>query len=843
MSSPPPEVEKGLELSESILLSATYDGTLGKAVIKFYQLRDQRVYLWYDDTGHKPYCFVRMEKMDDELRASLLSRSDVSAIDYVERRDLLNDKVVKLAKIITRDPLVIGGSGEKAIRNITTAWEADIKYYENYLYDSGLIPGALYEVQNRRIIPVHFDSTFPIGKVLTGRNQQDGDFHKAREEWVNLLSQPLPVIRRVALDIEVVAPEKDRLPNPDEAKHPVIAVSLVSNDGLKEVYLLNRPNTQLGFRSVDPEVQLHRADDETVLLSHLFKKIQEYPCIITFNGDDFDLRYLYNRAKVIGLQRADIPITMGRDFTSIKNGIHIDLYKTFINRSLQIYAFGNRYVEHSLNGVSAGLLGESKIEFDGFIGDLPLYELARYCYQDSLLAFKLTSFDNDLLMKLLLVISRVAKMPIDDVSRLGVSNWIRSMMYFEHRKRGALIPRKEELEKIGSSSSTAIIKGKKYKGGMVVNPTTGVHFNVSVLDFSSLYPSIIKVNNLSYETVRCVHQEDKLNLIKGTDHWICKKRRGISSLVIGSLRDVRVDYYKQLPLVKGLNASEKSLYQVVSQALKVILNASYGVMGADLYPLYCLPVADATASIGRNVITETIEKAKKIGMEVVYGDTDSLFLKAPTTDQIERITKWASDELGVELELEKTYRYVAFSSRKKNYLGVMADGSVDIKGLTGKKSHVPRFIRDGFYDAVATLSKVRSESDFKNATQEIKEDIRKRALRLRQGDVPLEQLAFHVMLGKSIEGYAKGIKPQHVRAAEQLRAIGKREIRAGNIIQYVKTIGREGVKPLELAKPSEIDKKKYEEMMQSTFDQLLDSLGYSFDEVLGATRLEDLFWK
>ncbi len=416
-------------------------------------------------------------------------------------------------------------------------------------------------------------------------------------------------------------------------------------------------------------------------------------------------------------------------------------------------------------------------------------------------------------------------------------------MYLEQRKRGALIPRKEELEKIGSSSSTAIIKGKKYKGGMVVNPTTGVHFNVSVLDFSSLYPSIIKVNNLSYETVRCVHQEDKLNLIKGTDHWICKKRRGISSLVIGSLRDVRVDYYKQLPLVKGLNASEKSLYQVVSQALKVILNASYGVMGADLYPLYCLPVADATASIGRNVITETIEKAKKIGMEVVYGDTDSLFLKAPTTDQIERITKWASDELGVELELEKTYRYVAFSSRKKNYLGVMADGSVDIKGLTGKKSHVPRFIRDGFYDAVATLSKVRSESDFKNATQEIKEDIRKRALRLRQGDVPLEQLAFHVMLGKSIEGYAKGIKPQHVRAAEQLRAIGKREIGAGNIIQYVKTIGREGVKPLELAKLSEIDKKKYEEMMQSTFDQLLDSLGYSFDEVLGATRLEDLFWK
>ncbi len=382
-----------------------------------------------------------------------------------------------------------------------------------------------------------------------------------------------------------MAPEKDRLPNPDEARHPVIAVSLVSSDGNKEVYLLNRPHVQLGFRSIDPEVQLYRLDSETVLITRLFETIQKYPCIVTFNGDDFDLRYLYNRAKVLGIEKNVIPITMGRDFTSIRNGIHIDLYKTFINRSLQIYAFGNKYVEHSLNGVSRGILGEAKIDFDGFIGDLPLYELARYCYQDSLLTFRLSSFDDNLLMKLLLVISRVAKMPIDDVSRLGVSNWIRSMMYFEHRKQNALIPRKEELEAIGSSSSTAIIKGKKYKGGMVVNPTTGVHFKVAVLDFSSLYPSIIKVNNLSYETVRCVHQEDKTNLIKGTDHWVCKRRRGISSLVIGSLRDVRVDYYKQLPAAKGLSADEKSLYQVVSQALKVILNASYGVMGAALFPL------------------------------------------------------------------------------------------------------------------------------------------------------------------------------------------------------------------------------------------------------------------
>ena len=73
---------------------------------------------------------------------------------------------------------------------------------------------------------------------------------------------------------------------------------------------------------------------------------------------------------------------------------------------------------------------------------------------------------------------------------------------------------------------------------------------------------------------------------------------------------------------------QKQLYTVVSQALKVILNASYGVMGAEIFPLYCLPVAEATTAVGRYTILETIEKCKSVGIEVLYGDTDSLFLKA-----------------------------------------------------------------------------------------------------------------------------------------------------------------------------------------------------------------------
>ena len=160
-------------------------------------------------------------------------------------------------------------------------------------------------------------------------------------------------------------------------------------------------------------------------------------------------------------------------------------------------------------------------------------------------------------------------------------------MYYEHRKNNFLIPRRNELDnKSAGMANDAVIKDKKYRGGMVVEPIEGIHFDVTVLDFASLYPSIIKVNNLSYETVRCNHEECKKNMIPQTNHWVCTKKNGLTSLIIGSLRDLRVNYYKSQSKKPDISEEERQLYLVVTQALKVILNASYGVMGAEIFPLY-----------------------------------------------------------------------------------------------------------------------------------------------------------------------------------------------------------------------------------------------------------------
>ena len=216
---------------------------------------------------------------------------------------------------------------------------------------------------------------------------------------------------------------------------------------------------------------------------------------------------------------------MMRDSATLQKGVHLDLYRTFSNRAFQIYAFGQKYTDFSLNSVCKGILGEEKIDHGVEIDNMTYYQIAKYCQNDARLTYKLTSFNSDLLMNLLVVITRIARMPIDDIARMGVSQWIRSLMYYEHRKNNFLIPRRNELDsKSAGMANDAVIKDKKYRGGMVVEPIEGIHFDVTVMDFASLYPSIIKVNNLSYETVRCNHEECKKNMIPQTNHWVCTKR-------------------------------------------------------------------------------------------------------------------------------------------------------------------------------------------------------------------------------------------------------------------------------------------------------------------------------
>jgi len=827
------------DLDESLLVSASYDGERQRAVLKLYRERDETIHLWYDDTGHMPYCLSDLEPGELRTLPDLASHPGLERLEQVKKYEPLGDEERVYTKIVAKDPLSIGGRPSGSIRDIIPkAWEADIRYYECYIFDRDLKVGMPHSIQDSHLRELPYRVSREVAdsiEELFGKEPTEVQEHLTR--WVSLLECPVPDYRRIALDIEVGSPVATRMPSAEQAEDPVIAVGLVDHKDREQIFLLRREGIELG--QLPEGAQVRFFEDERGLLEATFAVIAEYPFVITFNGDDFDLRYLYHRAERLGLLRDQIPIELTRDAASLSLGVHVDLYKFFFNRSIQVYAFGQRYREITLEDIGDSLLGAGKLKIEGSFTELSYGALADYCLRDAEITMHLTKLEHGLVLKLSTVLARISRTPIDDLTRQGVSGWIRNMLRYEHRRRNWLIPRPEGiLETKGAAATKAIIDGKKYRGAEVISPEAGVHFDVPVLDFQSMYPSIISRYNLSYETVRCPHPECKTNKVPDTPHWVCIKKRGISSLVIGSLRDLRVKWYKPKSKDKHLPKTTVDWYNTIQNSLKVLLNASYGVFGSEAFFLYCPPVAEATASIGRYAITQTIEKARATGMKVVYGDTDSIFLEAPSQGQVQKLIAWSEQTLGMELDIDKVYRYAVFSARKKNYLGVYPDGSVDIKGLTGKKRNTPEFLKKVFFEMIRILSGVSSPDDFEKAKERIQELVKSSYTKLRRREYSLEDLAFNVMISRAPSRYTK-TTPQHVKAAQQLQRAG-REVMPGDVISYVKVAGSVGVKPIQLARIDEVDVGKYAEYVNGTFEQVLDALDIDVGQVAGAPRL-DLF--
>ncbi|MBN1682975.1 DNA-directed DNA polymerase I [Candidatus Bathyarchaeota archaeon] len=820
------------DLPTSYLLSAGYDGSKQKAYLRLYEPISQQIYLWYDNTNHLPYCISKLPIKELEKDTRIINHEGYFFMEEVKKYDSLKDKEINVTKIVAHDPLSIGGGRGTPIRNLLEkSWESRITYYQCFIYDRGLITGMPYRIENGNLVEVgytlHQDTENKLDNIL---KSIEPEFREDMKEWTRLLQCPVPKIRRVAVDIEVRPSVRNRMPSADEATDPIIAVGISGNDGYRRILLLNDMGIEIEAPVVlGANVEIYT--DEKKLIQEVFKVLDDFPVILTFNGDEFDFKFLHNRAKNLGLPESENPIIMGRRFAFLKNGVHLDLYRFFLNRSIQGYAFGNRYRENTLNEISSNLINMKKIDIEDII-TLNINELAQYCMQDADITYQLTAFNHDLVMNLIMLLTRISKMIMEDVTRQGVSRWILALMEYEHRNRDWLIPNTEDiLESKGSISTTSIIKGKKYQGAIVRDPKPGTHFNVTVCDFASLYPSAIRNWNLSYDTILCPHQECRKNIVPGTPHWVCTKKRGMASLIIGSLRDLRVLWYKPLSKDRNLVSEERQYYDVVQQALKVFLNASYGVFGAESFPLYCPPFAESTAAVGRYAMTKAVDHSQELGIEVIYGDTDSVFLENPSKNQIENLVHWADSELGIDLDIDKTYRYAIFSSRKKNYLGVYPDGKLDIKGLTGKKRHIPPILKDAFIKLTEILSNVEKPQEFPHAKEEIKKLVYNINHKLKNREFNINEVAFSMMMGKNVEGY--DTNPQHVKAAKMLVEQGH-EIREGDIISYVVT--RDGVRPVQIANIKDVDINKYEEYLEATFEQILDALDMSFDELVGRPR-------
>ena len=164
------------------------------------------------------------------------------------------------------------------------------------------------------------------------------EFEDHVSQWADLLNQPIPKIKRISLDIEVET-ETGRLiiPDPKLAEKKVTAIGVEASDGLKQIFVLRKSGVEEGINELLPDVKVVFYDEnkEKEMISDIFELIQKYPLLITYNGDSFDLPYLYNRANKLGITKEKNPLYMMRDSATLIKGVHLDLYRTMSNRAFQ----------------------------------------------------------------------------------------------------------------------------------------------------------------------------------------------------------------------------------------------------------------------------------------------------------------------------------------------------------------------------------------------------------------------------------------------------------------------------------------------------------------------------
>jgi DNA polymerase elongation subunit (family B) len=417
------------------------------------------------------------------------------------------------------------------------------------------------------------------------------------------------------------------------------------------------------------------------------------------------------------------------------------------------------------------------------------------------------------------MLSRIANIPfMRALTSRSVSEWIRSMLHTSYRRLGILIPDPEEL-KMGHTPH-------RVEGALTIAPTPGVYYHMTVLDFESLYPSLIDQYNLSYETMDCDHDDCQSNSVPDEPHYVCTHRRGIFSALIGALKDLRIHWYKPQSRKTKISGEERNQAQVISDLLKFLLVSSGGVT-IRIQGLASPPLAESMMAYGRWALRTSWDFAIEKGMRPIYGDTDSLFLDRPSKRDIEWLIAKVKDELKLQLAVDVVYPMCVFSSAKKAYFGIFSDGTPDIKGITLGKSSTPARFRDIFLEVVKPLASVNNAEKLAQTVPQIIEILQHQIARLRRREFSVEELEYRVKVWKADKERGKGAAlAQPYQALQQLADAGVK-VKKREEVGFVKVAPfRYGtrtftVKPTRMATQKEIDIPDYIRKLEMAFEQVL----------------------
>ncbi|EKZ96397.1 DNA polymerase II [Cupriavidus sp. HMR-1] len=687
---------------------------------------------------------------------------------------------------------------EKALRDAgVSVYEADVRPPERYLMERFITA------------PVWFD----------GQPGADGVL---RDAQMKPAADYRPKLRLVSLDIET------------NAFGELYSIAL-EGCGERQVYMLGPTPAQ---PAADIDFALEYRATRPLLLEALNDWLARHDpdAIIGWNLVQFDLRVLREHAR-----QYQIPLRLGRGGAELEWREHNQQQHYFAAAAGRLIIDGIEalrsatwnFPSFSLESVARTLLGEGKAidnpydRMDAidrmFAEDKPA--LARYNLRDCELVTRI--FEKTELLSFLLERATVTGLPADR-SGGSVAAFTHLYMPLMHRQ-GYVAPN------LGEKAPEAS------PGGFVMDSRPGLYESVLVLDYKSLYPSIIRTFLI-----------DPIGLVEGLAH-------PDDADSVPGFRGARFSRTKHcLPAIvarvwQGREAAKRDKNKPLSQALKIIMNAFYGVLGSSGCRFFDPRLASSITMRGHEIMRQTRALIEARGYEVIYGDTDSTFVwlrrarSEADAAQIGRslvayVNDWWRDHLwqtyslesALELQFETHFRRFLMPTirgadlgSKKRYAGqvMRADGTAEMvfKGLETVRTDWSPLAQQFQQTLYAKIFNREPYRDY----------VRDTVRRTLAGELD-EQLIYRKRLRRQLDEYQRNVPP-HVRAAriaDEYNVLHGRPLQyqRGGWISYVMTVA--GPEPLE-TRASPIDYEHYvTRQLQPIADAILPFLDDDFETLL-----------
>lgn len=677
------------------------------------------------------------------------------------------------------------------------------------VYEADIRPPERYLMERFITAPVWFDGT-PDGNgaLLDAQLKPAPDYR--------------PRLKLVSLDIET------------NMRGDLYSIAL-EGCGQRQVYMLGPPNGTDTPRDFD----LEYCDSRAELLERLNDWLARHDpdALIGWNLVQFDLRVLHEHAK-----RLQVPLRLGRggdemgwrEHGTRSNHFFADAAGRLIIDGIEALRSATwSFPSFSLENVAQTLLGEGKSidnpyqrmdEIDRmFAEDKPA--LARYNLKDCELVTRI--FEHTELLRFLLERATVTGLPADR-SGGSVAAFCHLYMPLMHRQ-GFVAPNLGERMPEASP------------GGFVMDSRPGLYDSVLVLDYKSLYPSIIRTFLI-----------DPVGLVEGL-------RNPDDSASVPGFRGARFSRTRHcLPAIvarvwEGREAAKREHNKPLSQALKIIMNAFYGVLGSSGCRFFDPRLASSITLRGHEIMRRTRELIEAQGYSVIYGDTDSTFvwLRSAHAEAdaarigralVQHVNQWWREHLqrefglesALELQFETHYRRFlmptvrgAEEGSKKRYAGLVQrpDGGEEIvfKGLETVRTDWSPLAQRFQQELYLRIFNGQPYQDY----------VRDYVRHTLAGDLD-DLLVYRKRLRRRLDDYQRNVPP-HVRAArladEHNDRLGRpRQYQSGGWISYLITVA--GPEPLETRR-APIDYDHYvSRQLQPVADAILPFVGDDFERLV-----------